>query len=89
MQDENLALRCCMVSQSSNGEVARQHLGLTRSGTDEWLYPIKRPSSTPVSKDLLKTVFGMVHPSTFERLKRLFVSVSSLNVSTLGVFFSD
>ena len=35
-------------------------------------------------------IFGMVHPSTFERLKTQLVSFNSWsNVSTLGVFLSD
>ena len=34
-------------------------------------------------------IFGMVHPSTFERLKTQLVFDSSSNVLTLGVFLSD
>ena len=38
----------------------------------------------------VELIFGMVHPSTFERLKTQLVFFNSWsNVSTLGVFLSD
>ena len=40
-----------------------------------------------VPYNCIELIFGMVHPSTFERLKTQFVFISSSNVSTLGVFF--